>query len=134
MLATDIFPDSGNHCCMDKINANSNLRLTQAYSSALRAQAKPAANTFGTVDSRASSVEDQVAISRPERLATSVQRLAAGTVSVPAIEKQPVESVLPQRVSATYTARGTLAMHGQPGDRNAAATGVTIGKMVDISG
>lgn len=119
---------------MDKINANANLRLTQAYATALRAQTKPATATFSTVDSRANQVEDQVAISRPEKLATSVQRLAAGTVSIPAVEKQQAQSVLPQRVNATYTARGTLAMHTQPGDRNAAATGVAIGKMVDISG
>lgn len=116
---------------MDTINTNASLRLSQAYG----IPAKPPARSEGIAGTiaRASSVSDQVAISRPEKLSKSIERLAAGAVAQPAVEKQsPARS--PLAVAATYTSRGTLAMHSQPGDRNAAATGIAIGRSLDVNG
>ncbi|MBX3381591.1 MAG: hypothetical protein KF805_15960 [Phycisphaeraceae bacterium] len=115
---------------MDTINTSASLRLSQTYGAPSKPTPKPE-SIAGTI-SRASQVSDQVAISRPEKLTKSIERLAAGAVDLPAIEKhQSVRS--PQAVPATYTSRGTLSMHTQPGDRNAAATGVAIGRSLDVS-
>ncbi|MGH7242829.1 MAG: hypothetical protein ACREJD_05370 [Phycisphaerales bacterium] len=119
---------------MDTTNTtaiNASLRLTQAYGIAARPPAK-ADGVAGTI-SRASQISDQVAISRPEKLIKSIDRLAAGAVDQPAVEKnQPARS--PLATVSTYTSRGTLAMHAQPGDRNAAATGIAIGRAIDVNG
>lgn len=114
---------------MSTINTSASLRLSQTYG----ASAKPLhpEGVAGTI-SRAAQVSDQVAIARPEKLSQSIERLAAGAVDVPAVERQPAQrSVLAS--PATYTSRGTLAMHAQPGDRNAAATGVAIGRALDVN-
>jgi hypothetical protein len=116
---------------MDTINTNASLRLTQAYGISPKPQAK-IENVAGTI-SRASQVSDQVAISRPEKLTQSIQRLAAGAVNQPAVEKQPAARS-PLASAATYTSRGTLAMHAHPGERNAAATGIAIGRGLDVNG
>ncbi|MFO0860963.1 MAG: hypothetical protein U0570_10430 [Phycisphaerales bacterium] len=121
---------------MDQISLNSSLKLHQAYNTPLPRSAAGVATggtpVAGTL-SRAALVADQVAIARPEKLARTVERLSAGSVQQPAIDKTVQErSVLTP--PATYTSRGTLAMHSQPGDRNAAATGVAIGRLVDLNG
>lgn len=116
---------------MDTINTNASLRLSQAYG----IQAKPQTRNDGVAGtiSRASAVSDQVAISRPEKLTRSIERLAAGAVSQPAVEKQTTARS-PLAAAATYTSRGTLSLHAQPGDRNAAATGIAIGRSLDVNG
>jgi len=120
---------------MDTINTNASLRLTQAYGVSPKqlVPSQPKAESIAGTISRASQVSDQVAISRPEKLAQSVQRLAAGAVAQPAVEKQPTVRS-PLASATTYTSRGTLAMHSQPGDRNAAATGIAIGRALDVNG
>ncbi|MBL8886070.1 MAG: hypothetical protein JNK16_05370 [Phycisphaerales bacterium] len=118
---------------MDTINTNASLRLTQAYGVSPKPQTQTKAESVAGTISRASQVSDQVAISRPEKLAQSVQRLAAGAVSQPAVEKQSTVRS-PLASATTYTSRGTLAMHAQPGDRNAAATGIAIGRALDVNG
>ncbi|MBS0189755.1 MAG: hypothetical protein U0573_08600 [Phycisphaerales bacterium] len=107
----------------------------------LRISPAPAKTAYGAASGspgilgRATAVQDSVSLSRPEKLARSVDRLAAGSVSIPAIDKQPAQAPLPtEKTPATYTARGTISLYGQPADRNVAATGVALGRMVDISG
>ncbi len=118
---------------MDKVTLNSALRLTQTYGGA----AKPRAivDPFKSTISRASDVQDKVSIARPEKLAQNVDRLAAGSVGVPAVDtsSSPIDA-LPRTTPATYTSRGTILMQSQPGERNAAATGVAIGRLVDLNG
>lgn len=120
---------------MNTISTNASLRLTQAYGVAPKpaSPAQPAADSVAGTISRASQVSDQVAISRPEKLTQSIQRLAAGAVAQPAVEKQPAARS-PLASATTYTSRGTLALHAQPGDRNAAATGIAIGRALDVNG
>lgn len=120
---------------MSTIDPSVSLRLSQAYGAAPSAQAGPRMNAGGIAGtiSRAAEVSDQVAIARPEKLNKNIERLAAGAVDRPAIEKNaPAKS--PLASAATYTSRGTLAMHAQPGDQNAAATGVAIGRALDVNG
>ena len=118
---------------MDTINTNASLRLTQAYGGLPKQQSQPKVESVAGTISRASQVSDQVAISRPEKLAQSIHRLAAGAVDQPAVEKQP-NLRSPLASATTYTSRGTLAIHAQPGDRNAAATGIAIGRSLDVNG
>ncbi|MBX3390296.1 MAG: hypothetical protein KF691_12680 [Phycisphaeraceae bacterium] len=116
---------------MNTINTSASIRLSQTYGAPASAQAN-AGSVAGTI-SRAAGVSDQVAISRPEKLSNSIERLTSGAVKQPAIEKSaPAKSVF--AAPAVYTSRGTLAMHAQPGDRNAAATGVAIGRSLDVNG
>ena len=120
---------------MNTINTSASLRLSETYGAAAGTHSAAQidrAGIAGTI-SRAAEVSDQVAIARPEKLSKNIERLAAGAVDQPAIEKStPVRS--PLAAPATYTSRGTLAMHAQPGDRNAATTGVAIGRSLDVNG
>jgi hypothetical protein len=125
---------------MTRIDPNA-LRLAGAYQTAVsRKPASPTPSTSSTpvgqsFDSlrRADSVVDQVAIARPEKLAASVSKLSAATVAGSAVKT--IAATAPAAPAAsTYTARGTLSMYGQPGERNTAATGVAIGRVLDAQG
>lgn len=117
------------------------LRLAGAYQTAANRKA-PNANVSAqngntpSFDSlrRADAVVDQVAIARPEKLAASVSKLSAATVAGSAVKAtaNPQTPIAPP--ASTYTARGTLSMYGQPGDRNTAATGVALGRVFDAQG
>ena len=125
---------------MTRIDPNA-LRLAGAYQTAVsRKPASPTPSTSSTpvgqsFDSlrRADSVVDQVAIARPEKLAASVSKLSAATVAGSAVKTIAVTTPAAPAAS-TYTARGTLSMYGQPGERNTAATGVAIGRVLDAQG
>ncbi len=125
---------------MTRIDPNA-LRLAGAYQTAVsRKPASPTPSTSSTpvgqsFDSlrRADSVVDQVAIARPEKLAASVSKLSAATVAGSAVKTIAVTAPAAPAAS-TYTARGTLSMYGQPGERNTAATGVAIGRVLDAQG
>lgn len=125
---------------MTRIDPNA-LRLAGAYQTAANRKA-PNANVSAqngntpSFDSlrRADAVVDQVAIARPEKLAASVSKLSAATVAGSAVKTtaNPQSPIAP--TASTYTARGTLSMYGQPGDRNTAATGVALGRVFDAQG
>ena len=125
---------------MTRIDPNA-LRLAGAYQTAV--SRKPASQTPSTSSTpvgqsfdslrRADSVVDQVAIARPEKLAASVSKLSAATVAGSAVKTIAVTAPAAPAAS-TYTARGTLSMYGQPGERNTAATGVAIGRVLDAQG
>ncbi|HEX8876590.1 MAG TPA: hypothetical protein VF777_07565 [Phycisphaerales bacterium] len=125
---------------MTRIDPNA-LRLAGAYQTAAnRKPSSSAASSAGNTqpfDSlrRADAVVDQVAIARPEKLAASVSKLAAATVAGSAVK--PAASSSAPAIAApasTYTARGTLSMYAQPGERNTAATGVALGRVLDAQG
>ncbi|MBY0112882.1 MAG: hypothetical protein K2Y21_08675 [Phycisphaerales bacterium] len=125
---------------MTRIDPNA-LRLAGAYQAAANRKA-PSTNVSAqngntqSFDSirRADAVVDKVAIARPEKLAASVSKLAAATVAGSAV-KTPANPATPTPpAGSTYTARGTLSMFGQPGDRNTAATGVALGRVFDAQG
>lgn len=128
---------------MTRIDPNA-LRLAGAYQTAV--SRKPASTTPSSSSSpstpvgqsfdslrRADSVVDQVAIARPEKLAASVSKLSAATVAGSAVKTNAV-TVPATPAASTYTARGTLSMYGQPGERNTAATGVALGRVLDAQG
>lgn len=122
---------------MTRIDPNA-LRLAGAYQTAVnRTTTRPTASTPSgqSFDSlrRADSVVDQVAIARPEKLAASVSKLSAATVAGSAV-KATLGTAPAAPAASTYTARGTLSMYGQPGERNTAATGVAIGRVLDAQG
>jgi hypothetical protein len=122
---------------MTRIDPNA-LRLAGAYQTTVnRKPVSPTASTpIGqSFDSlrRADSVVDQVAIARPEKLAASVSKLSAATVAGSAV-KATLGTAPAAPATSTYTARGTLSMYGQPGERNTAATGVAIGRVLDAQG
>jgi hypothetical protein len=125
---------------MTRIDPNA-LRLAGAYQAAANRKAPSASisNQNGSTASfdslrRADSVVDQVAIARPEKLAASVSKLSAATVAGSAVKTpaNPAGPIAP--AASTYTARGTLSMYGQPGERNTAATGVALGRVLDAQG
>lgn len=126
---------------MTRIDPNA-LRLAGVYQTAVNrkpASANLPAQNAATpaFDSlrRADSVVDQIAISRPEKLAASVSKLSAATVAGSAV-KSPAGTPSAPIASppSTYTARGTLSLHTQPGERNTAATGVALGRVLDAKG
>lgn len=122
---------------MTRIDANA-LRLAGAYQTTANRKpvnttaTPPSATSFDSLR-RADAVVDQVAIARPEKLAASVSKLSAATVSGSAV-KSPADTSPIAPAASTYTARGTLSMYGQPGDRNTAATGVALGRVLDAQG
>lgn len=123
---------------MTRIDPNA-LRLAGAYQTAVnRTPARPTPSTPSgqSFDSlrRADSVVDQITIARPEKLAASVSKLSAATVAGSAVKTaaNPATPIAP--AASTYTARGTLSMYGQPGERNTAATGVALGRVFDAQG
>lgn len=126
---------------MTRIDPNA-LRLAGAYQTAANRKT-PSANVSTQTGNtaafdplrRADAVVDQVAIARPEKLAASVSKLAAATVAGSAVKTGSATPAAPIGPAAsTYTARGTLSMYGQPGERNTAATGVALGRVFDAQG
>lgn len=122
---------------MTRIDPNA-LRLAGVYQTAVNRKAAsptastPVAQSFDSLR-RADSVVDQVAIARPEKLAASVSKLSAATVAGSAVKATSATSPATPAAS-TYTARGTISMYGQPGERNTAATGVALGRVLDAQG
>lgn len=125
---------------MTRIDPNA-LRLAGAYQVAANRKA-PSTNVStqsgntASYDSlrRADAVVDQVAIARPEKLAASVSKLSAATVAGSAVKTAATPAAPIAPAGSTYTARGTLSLYGQPGERNTAATGVALGRVFDAQG
>lgn len=113
------------------------LRLSAAYGPVKEAPSGTDAFSIA----RARAVRDEVSVQaavpvRTESLVRSLDRLSSAKVAVaPVNAVEPVQPIT-QRASGTgtYTARGTLSLHDQPAARNAAATGVELGRRIDLQG
>lgn len=110
---------------IDGIRSAFPLRLAQAYepdrtAAVRRAQPIAAAEPRFQV----SSVQAATAVSATR--SSQLDKLVAGRVDVPI--SFPGDSPIASRGSA-----GSYALHTQPADLNSAATGVSVGRMIDVT-
>jgi hypothetical protein len=120
----------------------SQANFTLSYASAQQATANLASpvsaqqSALQSIASRAAGVQDQVAVALPRArpAGENIGRLNAGSVGVPAVDLSDPQSPATSAPAGLYTSRGTLAMYKQPGEANAAATGVALGNRLDIEG
>lgn len=92
---------------------------------------KPMAGTpqaaRASMDVRAEQTVDQIEVSaRPKN---ALDRLVAATVDKATIDDKPV---VPR--PASPSPNGALELYSHPADKNAAATGVSLGRSIDVTG
>jgi hypothetical protein len=98
--------------------------IAKAYGPAMppRTPAAPAITTASGVTVRASGDSVQLSGQRPQPLQQNVTRLAAARVQK-----------APDFVPSNTPANGSLPMYRHPADKNAAATAVQVGRVIDFN-
>jgi hypothetical protein len=100
--------------------------LAKAYAASAPVRPAPSQQVANGVTVRASGDSVQISASRPAEMAAKLNRLAAAKV-VKAADFAAPQAAAPQ------AAGGALPMYRHPADKNAAATGVQAGRVIDFN-
>ncbi|GJM19802.1 MAG: hypothetical protein DHS20C14_20150 [Phycisphaeraceae bacterium] len=92
----------------------------------------PPAPSQRSPEARAQQTIDQVDIGASRAAAPGLNKLVAGQVDRPAIQGDA--PALPTQPRPANPNADAIGLYAHPADRNAAATGVSLGRQIDISG
>ncbi|MBL8964757.1 MAG: hypothetical protein KF787_11400 [Phycisphaeraceae bacterium] len=115
---------------LDGVQSGFTLRLAQSYEPERFTAARPPAGRRPDPAPLVRSTPDVNAV-RPSIRSAGIDRLVAGRV-IDTTARQ--EHLGPARSAVFSASRGdTLPMHLHPADRNSAATGVSVGRSIDVT-
>lgn len=115
---------------VDRIQSGFTLRLAQSYEPERYTSVRPSAADQRPDPAPFVRATLDINAVRPTGRSAGIDRLIAGRV----IETTAgYEHVGPARPAAFCASRDALPMHPHPADRNSAATGVSVGRSIDVT-